>query len=84
MLEGLRRIQPRKDVHSSISHPLLKRIVNVLQTIYTNKYEHYLFSLASLLAYFALLGVEEITVSDKNGPDRVPGIRDRNKNIRYS
>jgi hypothetical protein len=84
MLEGLRRIKPSKDVYSSISHPLLKRIVNVLQTICTNKYEYYLFSSASLLAYFTLLGVREITVSDKNGPDRVPGIKDRNKSIRYS
>jgi hypothetical protein len=55
-------------------YPLLKRIV--LQTIWTNKYEYYLFSSAFLLAYFALLRVGEITVSNKNGPDRVLGIKD--------
>jgi len=76
MLEGLRRIKPSKDVRSPITYPLLKRIVNVLQTICTNKYEYYLFSSAFLLAYFALLRVGEITVSNKNGPDRVLGIKD--------
>ena len=76
MLEGPRRIKPSKDVRSPIAYPFLKRIVNVLQTICTNKYEYYLFSSAFLLAYFALLRVGEITVSNKNGPDRVLGIKD--------
>ena len=61
---------------SPITYPLLKHIFNVLQTICTNKYEYYLFSSAFLLAYFALLRVGEITVSNKNGPDRVLGIKD--------
>ena len=76
MIESLRRIKPSKDVLSPITYPLLKRIVNVLQTICTNKYEYYLFSSAFLLAYFALLMVGEITVSNKNGSDRVLGIKD--------
>lgn len=76
MLEGLRRSNPSKDVRSPITFPLLKRIVKVLQTICTNKYEYCLFSSAFLLAYFALLRVGEITVSNKNGPDRVIGIND--------
>lgn len=72
MLERLRRIKPSKNVRSPITYPLLKRIVEVLQVICTNKYEYYLFS----SAYFALLRVGEITVSNKNGPDRVLGMKD--------
>lgn len=71
MLEGLRRLKPTKDVRSPITYPLLMRIVNSLEVLCKNRYEFFLFSSAFLLAYFALLRVGELTLSNKNSADKI-------------
>ena len=66
LLEGLRRKYPqRPDARTPISRDMLKRIIHSLQTICSSLYEACLFSSAFSLAFCAMLGVSEITVTSK-------------------
>ena len=71
MIEGLRRTKPVKDVRSPITFSLLKRIDHALQVICRSRFEYFLFSSAFTLAYFALLRVGELAVSNNFTSERV-------------
>ena len=71
MLEGLRRSKPSKDIRCPITLTLLNQIVSVLPAVCNNSYEATLFATAFQLAFFALLRVGELTVSNSQNASRV-------------
>ena len=71
MLEGLRRSKPSKDIRCPITLTLLNQIVSVLPAVCNNSYEATLFATAFQLAFFALLRVGELTVSNSQYASRV-------------
>ncbi|KAK3093708.1 hypothetical protein FSP39_019097 [Pinctada imbricata] len=64
MLLGLKRTKNVKDVRSPITLPLLNQLLNALPHVSHNYYEYILFAVAYCLAFFSLLRVGEITLSN--------------------
>ncbi|KAK3084095.1 hypothetical protein FSP39_008060 [Pinctada imbricata] len=64
MLLGLKRTKNVKDVRSPITLPLLNQLLNALPHVCHNYYEYILFAAAYCLAFFALLRVGEITLTN--------------------
>jgi hypothetical protein len=61
----MKRLKNRADTRLSITPDILQRIVSILPGICFNMYENKLFKAAFTLAYWGLLRVGEITLSNK-------------------
>ena len=71
MLEGMHRSNPTKDTRSPITLDILTQITGILSSVCKNLYETLLFTVAYHLAFFALLRVSELTVSNPHNLSRV-------------
>lgn len=70
LLEGCKRIRPRKDVRAPITEEILSKICIVLPDICYSSYESCLFKAAYLTAYYGLLRVSETVFTSQIQADR--------------
>lgn len=65
MLEGMRRVDKRKDTRLPITEHLLIRIVSALPAICSSQYESDMFSSAFVLCFHGFLRVGEVAINKK-------------------
>lgn len=70
LLEGCKRIRPRRDIRAPITGEILNKICIVLPDICYSLYETCLFKTAFLTAYYGLLRVSEIVFTSQIQADR--------------